>query len=78
MWHICAQGGNTALMYVGRYGHMECAQLLLDAGADKNAKDNVRGCRHVCGCARVLLLQGFLYLSHVVLICRFSFDFNRV
>ncbi len=37
-----AQGGNTALIWAGYKGHADCARLLLDAGADKNAKDKVR------------------------------------
>ena len=43
--HCCthAQGGNTALILAGWNGHADSTQLLLDAGADKNAKDNVRG-----------------------------------
>ena len=37
-----AQGGHTALMEAARHGHADCARLLLDAGADKEAKDCVR------------------------------------
>jgi hypothetical protein len=37
-----AQSGNTALILAGYKGHADCARLLLDAGADKNAVDNVR------------------------------------
>ena len=33
-------------------GHAKCARLLLDAGADKNAKDAVRMLVRVCGWAR--------------------------
>ncbi len=41
-WHISrAQGGYTALIYAAREGHVDCARLLLDAGADKNATNKV-------------------------------------
>ena len=30
-------------------GHADCARLLLDAGADKNAKNKVRVTSAVCG-----------------------------
>ena len=37
-----AQDGMTALIRAAGYGHADCMQLLLDAGADKNAQDKVR------------------------------------
>jgi hypothetical protein len=39
-----AQGGWTALIRAARFGHTDCVRLLLDAGADKEAKDHVRIC----------------------------------
>ena len=39
--HARAQMEFTALIYAARYGHSNCAQLLLDAGVDTNAKDEV-------------------------------------
>ena len=36
------QGGLTALICAAEYGHTSCARLLIDAGADKDAKDEVR------------------------------------
>jgi hypothetical protein len=42
MWGRLAQYGSTALMNAASGGHADCARLLLDAGADKNATDNVR------------------------------------
>jgi ankyrin repeat protein len=38
-----AQNGRTALFYAAIKGHAECVRLLLDAGADTEAKNNVRG-----------------------------------
>jgi hypothetical protein len=37
-----AQGGETALMLAAAYGHADCVRLLIDAGADKEAKNIVR------------------------------------
>ncbi len=62
-----AQHGSTALMYASQGGHLDCVRLLVDAGADKDAEDNVRDAifkfewnalvyMHICG--------------------RFSFDVN--
>jgi hypothetical protein len=39
--HCGAQDGSTALICAAEYGHVECARLLLDAGADQNAKSKV-------------------------------------
>jgi hypothetical protein len=36
------QGGNTALIYAASSGHADCVRLLIDAGANKDAKTNVR------------------------------------
>ncbi len=38
----CAQCGRTALFWAACNGHADCARLLLDAGAAKNAADKVR------------------------------------
>jgi hypothetical protein len=38
-----AQDGWTALILAAEYDHADCVRLLLDAGADKNAKTRVRG-----------------------------------
>ncbi len=37
------QNGFTALIHAAMRGHIECVRLLLDAGADKEGKDEVRG-----------------------------------
>jgi ankyrin repeat protein len=37
-----AQYGETPLMWAAEKGHADCARLLLNAGADKEAKSNVR------------------------------------
>ena len=49
-WHICAQTGWTALICAAAYGHFECARLLLNAGADTEAKTNVRTRADVGSC----------------------------
>ena len=36
------QDGSTALIHAAASGHADCALLLLDAGADRNIKNNVR------------------------------------
>ena len=47
MWWFVrlAQDGWTALIFAAANGHAACTRLLLDAGADKNAKTNVRNVR---------------------------------
>ncbi len=37
-----AQDGIAALSFAARKGSVDCARLLLDSGADKHAKSNVR------------------------------------
>ena len=37
-----SQGGWTALLNAALHGHADCLKLLIDAGANKDAKDNVR------------------------------------
>ena len=39
--HTRAQDGSTALIEAVQHGYADCAQLLLDAGADKEAKNEV-------------------------------------
>ena len=46
------QKGSTALIVAAERGHTECARLLVEGGADKDAKNNVR----------VLDLARFLYM----------------
>ncbi len=46
MW-VFAQDGVTALICAAAHGRADFARLLLDAGANKNAKDNVRA--SACG-----------------------------
>ncbi len=49
-WRLCCMGGGesdsqlgwAALIYAAESGHAECARLLIDAGADKDAKNDVR------------------------------------
>ena len=49
-----AQGGDTALILVSRLGRLDCARLLLNAGADKDAKNNVRV--DLCDCSETYWL----------------------
>jgi ankyrin repeat protein len=37
-----SQSERTALIFAASRGHVDCVRLLIDAGADKDAKDNVR------------------------------------
>jgi len=39
---VCGQRGTTALMSASESGHTKIVQHLLKAGANKDAKDNVR------------------------------------
>jgi hypothetical protein len=40
--HEHVQDGRTALILAAAFGHADCVRVLLDAGADKNVKSNVR------------------------------------
>jgi ankyrin repeat protein len=40
---LLQRGGWTALIRAAMHGHADCVRLLLDAGADKEAKNDVRG-----------------------------------
>ncbi len=59
-----AQNGNTALIWAGYKGHKECARLLLDAGADKNAKNNVRALV-LCDFVLFVLFGGIICLRMI-------------
>ncbi len=52
------QDGRTALMCASESGQTDCARLLLDAGADINAKDKVRVFRMF----RTAIMQNILCL----------------
>ena len=49
-----AQYGLTALIWAAAEGHAECVRLLIDAGADKDVKNNVRRWSLLCYEAFVL------------------------
>jgi ankyrin repeat protein len=53
-----AQEGWTALMFAARDGDADCARLLLEAGADTNAKNNVRAS---AGFAYFAMLHGAMF-----------------
>ncbi len=63
-WAAHAQYGRTALIWAAAKGHADCVRLLLDAGADKEAKCKVRA----SAVARVGIasrcLVGFLIFLH--------------
>jgi hypothetical protein len=44
-FHVCtifkSQSSSTPLVDAAQYGHAECVRLLLESGAEKEAKDNV-------------------------------------
>jgi hypothetical protein len=64
---LYAQAGSTALIWSATYGHAECARLLMDAGANKEAKDNVR--LRSCMCVSVYFSGLMLNpISHISLI----------
>ena len=54
--HWRVQWGSTALIHAAHNGCADCARLLLDAGADKNATSDVRASRFACG----LIVWGFV------------------
>ena len=39
---LCAQEGSTVLINAAENGHADCVRLLLESGADMEAKNNVR------------------------------------
>jgi ankyrin repeat protein len=42
------QYGDTALLEAATKGHIECVRLLLEHGAEKDVKNNVRASAEVC------------------------------
>jgi ankyrin repeat protein len=61
-----SQDGDTALIYAADDGHADCVRLLIDAGADKEAKNNVR--------RRSLLCRGSILFIYFPLPCHFSYS----
>ena len=53
--HANTQNGHTALMHAASKGHTECVRLLVEGGAIKDAKSNVRDLRQFS-----LYIFGFL------------------
>ncbi len=68
-----AQYGRTALIYAAMEGHADCARLLLDAGADKNAANNVRASAG-CGWAVREMSGVFSFLRFVIWACGDGID----
>ena len=61
------QDGCTVLMYAARYDRVDCVRLLIDAGANKEAKDNVRFRPPFDCCPMSLFLS--LARSHLHFLC---------
>jgi hypothetical protein len=55
------QGGKTGLMLAALQGHTDCVRLLVEAGADTEAKDFVR---HVFSCFEHLVYRSMITDSH--------------
>ena len=53
-----SQGGRTALMYAASHGNADCVRLLIDAGADKEVKGNVRAGSLLCWEPLLLCFRG--------------------
>jgi hypothetical protein len=47
--------GFTALMGAARNGHTDCVRLLVDGGADKKLKDEVRNMRWFPFCSKLII-----------------------
>jgi hypothetical protein len=70
-----AQRGYTALIYAAASCQTECLRLLLDAGADKDARDNVRVIGSVVSALGLVCGSGFVgFFMHrlAVLFCKFG------
>jgi hypothetical protein len=75
-----AQGGWTALICVSENGHSDCVRLLLDAGADMNAKTDVRvsvrrlsKLSHAPIAAREVLFSCIFVVPYLLCLCGFWF-----
>ena len=61
---MSSQGGWTALFWAVMGGYAECARLLIDVGADQEAKDTVRRrSLQYFACASFHLVSHFFVLS---------------
>ena len=49
---VTTMTGSTALVYAAMHGELECARLLLDKGADANAKNKARAVQRARAPAR--------------------------
>jgi ankyrin repeat protein len=70
--HIGTQSGRTALIRAANGGHTDCARLLLEGGANVDAKSNVRGKSFLIFTCIYLFIECFrpfsrwiIYLSQV-------------
>jgi ankyrin repeat protein len=54
---VChVQDGDTALIGAAAKGHTDCVRLLIDAGADKDVRTNVRVCHYNLSQLRVYFI----------------------
>ncbi len=82
--HTHSQDGCTALLRAAESGHADCVRLLLDAGADKNAKNRVRvNTLSFCGDDRIFFLDRNFAFDLFILstfesfrFCFYSLDFQ--
>ncbi len=69
-----AQFEDTALLRAVRYGHADCVRLLIDAGAETNAKDQVHRRLRLCRgafsfCSLYFLLSFVSFILLLSLLC---------
>ncbi len=76
-----SQDGYTALISAAAYGHADCVRLLIDAGANKEAKNGVRASRcfagYLLGLVYLIAIYFHLYDSFIFLTI-FDFLFRKV
>ncbi len=72
-----AQDGYTALIWAAHNGRADCVRLLLDAGAEKNATNNVRATAGVA-CIGAVVEMDWCAKGHLHFCFRFCYIFTIV